>query len=168
MRIPKLKGALRNDSGSDLVEFSLCAMVFFTVILGICDVSRAMYGYHFATYAAQRGSRYAMVRGASWGSSCSTSAPPDFTLNFKCTATSSDVQNYVKSLGAINPANVTATTTWPGTTPDCSSNCTACTTTNSQGCMVKVKVTYKFQFIVPFIDQTSVNFTGTSEKAIQQ
>lgn len=160
--------ALRDESGAELVDFALCASVFAMLVLGTVDVCRAMYAYHIVTYGAQKATRYAIVRGATWGGSCSTSAPPNFTLNFGCTASASDVQNYVKSLGGFNSGNVTVSTSWPGTTPDCSSNCSACTTTNSKGCTVKVKVTYAFTFIVPFLKRGTVNLSANSQKVIQE
>jgi Flp pilus assembly protein TadG len=163
-----LKRALRDESGEQLVDFAICSTVFFMLILGTVDACRAMYAYHIVTYGAQRATRYAIVRGASWPSSCSTSAPPNFTQNFGCKASASDVQNYVKNLGGFNPANVTVNTSWPGTTPNCTTNCPACTTTNTKGCMVKVKVTYSFKFIVPFFKRTVVNLSANSQKVIQQ
>lgn len=96
-------------------------------------VCRAMYAYRIVTFGAQHATRYASVRGASWNSSCTTSAPPSFAMSFGCTATASDVQNYVKSLGGFNSSKVTVATTWPGTTPDCASNCSTCVTANNKG-----------------------------------
>jgi len=55
-----------------------------------------------------------------------------------------------------------------GGSASCSSNCSACTTTNSKGCMVKVKVTYAFNFIVPFFKRSAVNLTANSQKVIQE
>lgn len=168
MNISKAVRALRDESGSELVEFALAAMIFFMVVLGIADVCRAMYSYHFVAYAAQKGSRYAMVRGSTWTGACQSSAPPNFSVGYQCAASAGDVQNYVRSLGIVNPANVNVNTTWPGTTPDCSSNCSACSSTNSPGCMVKVNVTYRFTFMVPFFKRTSVTFSANSVKVIQQ
>lgn len=163
---------IRDERGSQLTEFALSAMVFFAVMLGFIDVCRAMYAYHYATYAAQQGARYAIVRGATWSSSsvhsCATSAPPNFNLSFQCTASAADVQNYVRNLPGVNANNMTVTTTWPGTTPSCAGSCSTCSTTNNLGCMVKVQVDYKFQFIVPFLPKTPISFTATSVKTIQQ
>jgi Flp pilus assembly protein TadG len=168
LRIQRLLRVLGDESGGELVDFALCASVFAMLVLGTTDVCRAMYAYHVVTYGAQKASRYAIVRGATWPSSCATSAPPNFTLNFGCTASANDVQNYVKSLGGFKAANLTVSTSWPGTTPDCSSSCSTCTTTNSKGCMVKVKVTYAFTFIVPFLKRTTVNLSANSQKVIQE
>lgn len=156
---------LRDDSGSELVEFAFSAVILLTLMFGIMDFSRAMYCYHYVTYAAQDGARYAMVRGADASSDgCST------TETFACDASSSDVQTYIKnqSFPLIDPNSLTVNTTWPGTTPGCTKNCTACSPANNQGCLVKVQVQYDFSFIMPFLpSKTGLTFTGTSEKVIQ-
>lgn len=146
---------IREQGGSELVEFALTAGIFLTVILGIVEVSRAMYEYHSVSNAAQEGVRYAIVRGGDWTSSCSTSAPPSFTLTYGCSASSTDVHNYVQSLPGMNTANVTATTSWPG----------GCKT---HGCTVDVSVKYTFKFALPFLPQNSIQLTASSEQAIQQ
>jgi len=166
--LKRLKASLRDDTGSELVEFALCAIVFFTVILGTIDVGRAMFLYHFVSAAAQNGSRYAIVRGASWTGSCQSAAPPKFTLGYACQASADDVQNYVKASTGVNPDNLSVNTTWPGTTPSCSSSCSLCSKTNNKGCMVKVQVTYTFHFLMPFLPSNAIYFKGTSMKTIQQ
>lgn len=170
MIVSRLWPALREDGGNQLVEFSLSLALLLTLMFGVLDCSRAMFSYHFATYAAQEGARYAIVRGSHWKTNCATSAPPNFTLTYGCVAAQSDVQNYVKSLAlpGINQSNMTVTAAWPGTTPDCSSGCTACSTTNKQGCMVKVRVAYQFGFMMPFLPKNAISFSGTSVKAIQE
>jgi len=168
MKFRRWNRLIGDESGSELLEFAFAATIFLTTVLCIADVCRAMYVYHFVTYAAQEGARYATVRGGDWTSSCNSSAPPSFIMNFNCSASGGDVSNFVKSLGSVNPANLNVDTTWTGTTPDCSSNCSACTTANDQGCMVQVKVTYAFTFMTPFLKQKSINLYGTSEQVIQQ
>ncbi len=167
----RLMRILGDERGSEIVEFGLSALVLMTTVLGLVDVSRAMYAYHIVTHAAQSGARFAMVRGADWTGSCSTSAPPSFTMPYGCKVSSTDVQNYVKSLGMVNWSNqgtTPVTVTWPGTTPDCTSSCSACSTTNSKGCMVKVNVQYKFTFATVFFKQTSVTFSSTAQQVIEQ
>ncbi len=164
------KAILRDECGSELVEFAISAMVLFTILFGIIELSLSMYAYHFVTSAAQAGARYAIVRGADWSLACSTSAPPKFTVSYSCNAAASDVSNYVQSLATagIDPSKITVTTTWPGTTPDCTKNCTACTTANSQGCIVKVNVSYAFGLVYKIIPGAAMLFSGTSQKVIQQ
>lgn len=153
MRI--LRRIIREEAGSELVEFALTAGIFFAVVLGIVEVSRAAYEYHSVSNAAQEGARYAIVHGGDWPNSCSTSAPPNFTLTFGCSASSNDVQNFVQSLPGMNTTKVVATTTWPG----------SCST---HGCPVNVTVTYNFNFALWFLPSATYRLTASSKKAIQQ
>ncbi len=75
---------------------------------------------------------------------------------------------YAQATPGIDTNSVSVTTTWPGTTPDCTKNCGICAPANSQGCLVKVQVSYHFSFILPFLLQSALNFSGTSEKTIQE
>ena len=169
----KLFRLVREERGAELVEFTATMGLLLLVLLGAFQWMLAMYGYHFTTYAAQQGTRFAMVRGSTWSqniaTNCSTSAPPNFKKKYGCTASSSDIQNYVKSLVSpgINSSNVTINTTnsyvWPGATPDGVS----CSTINGEGCLVKVTVTYTFN-VMPFVSVKALSMSATSETAILQ
>jgi Flp pilus assembly protein TadG len=172
----KLFRLVRDERGTELVEFAMSASLLIFLVIGILQWMFAMYAYHFTTYAAQQGTRFAMVRGYTWSESvttnCSTSAPPNFTMKYSCTASSADIQNYVQSLATpgINPSNVTIDTTstyvWPGKTPDNAT--TGCTTNaNSQGCLVKVTVSYTFSFL-SFLPMHPFSMSATSETSILQ
>jgi Flp pilus assembly protein TadG len=171
----KLFRLAREERGTELVEFAVTASLLIFLLLGVFQWMFAMYSYHFTTYAAQEGTRFAMVRGHTWSenttTNCSTSAPPSFTMPYGCTASSTDIQNYVQSLATagIKPSNVTINTTnsyvWPGKTPD--NTTTGCSITNSQGCMVKVTVSYTFNFL-PFLPSPAFSMSATSETAILQ
>jgi len=144
----------RLEQGSSLVEFAITITMLMTLTVSVIGFAQAMYCYHFVSSAAQQGVRFATVRGATWSKdatvNCSTSAPPSFTVPYNCTASSTDIQNYVKNLATvgINQSNVSINTTssfiWPGQTP--SGSTTPCATANSQSCLVKVKVSYTFSF----------------------
>jgi Flp pilus assembly protein TadG len=165
----------RGESGSSLVEFAMSALMLMGILVGVIEFGLAMYTYHFLSSAAQQGARFAMVRGYTWSenvtTNCSTSAPPNFTMTYDCTAQGSDIQNYVQSLatGGISSSSVTVNTTssylWPGTTPD--GTTTGCSTTNSQGCMVKVTVSYSFKFL-PIEKLSTLSLSATSEGVILQ
>jgi hypothetical protein len=91
-------------------------------------------------------------------------------MAYDCTATSNDIQNFVQSLGAINPSSLTINTSnsyvWPGKNPD--GTTAGCTTqTNSKGCLVKVTASYTFNF-VPYLPFTGMTMSATSEKVILQ
>lgn len=134
----------RRERGSALVEFAAVFTVLFTFLFAIMDLSRALYTYHFVADAAREGTRYAMVR----GSTCTS-------WTTACPAAASDIQTYLKNVPAgINPASLTATTTW---TPN-----------NSPGSVVQVQVQYSFQPIFPFIPKTALVMTSTSQVVISQ
>jgi len=165
-----------DESGAELVEFALTALILMLLLTGGIQLIFAMYAYHFTSYAAQQGARFAIVRGYTWSKStatnCSTSAPPNFTMQYDCTASATDIQNYVKSLATpgITASNVTINTStshvWPGTTPDGTTS--ACSThANSQGCLVEVSVSYTVDF-VPFMPMTAIPMSAVAEKAIVQ
>jgi Flp pilus assembly protein TadG len=134
----------RRESGSALVEFAAVFTVLFMFLFAIMDLSRALYAYHFVADAAREGTRYAMVR----GSTCTS-------WTTACPAAASDIQTYLKNVPAgINPASLTATTTW---TPD-----------NTPGSVVQVQVQYSFKPIFPFIPKTALVMTSTSQVVISQ
>lgn len=176
--IEKLLRLAREESGAELVEFAMTALILMGLMVGAFGFMLAMYTYHFVSSAAQQGMRFAIVRGQTWSKdetvNCSTSAPPSFTMAYNCTASATDIQNYVQSLatGGITASNVTIDTTsadvWPGKTPAGSS--TGCSTTNSQGCMVKVKVSYTFKYfnVYPLNKLSSWSMSATSEGVILQ
>lgn len=133
-------------------------------IFGILDFSRALYTYHFVSYAAQEGARYAMVRGGDWGTvSCSS------YNSYDCQATAAEIQSYVQSLAppGIGASKIVATPSWPQETASGSS--TGCSTTGTQadqGCIVKVAVSYQFQFILPFLPNSGISMKASSEQVI--
>jgi len=157
-----LKSFYLDQSGSELVEFSLSVAILFTVIFGIMDCSRALYVDHYVAYVANEATRYAMVRGSSWqGTSCAT------TKSFSCDATSSDITNMVTSITPLGftASNLSVNTTWPGTTP-AGSSCATANGLNSPGCIVQVTVSYSFKFVLPFLPINTLNLQSTSSVAI--
>src|SRR5580693_2497408 len=101
----KLLRLAREERGSTLVEFAMTALVLVGLVAGITQWVIGMYAYHFTTFAAEQGARFASMRGYTWSkntaTNCSTSTPPSFTMPYECTASSSDIQNYVKSLATM-------------------------------------------------------------------
>ena len=154
-----LVSTTQEETGSALVEFAASAILLFTLVFGILECSRAVYVYHFLANAAQEASRYAMVRGASWSSTCAS-----YTYS-NCTATSSNVTSFVQSLAPLGvaSANLTVSTSWPGTNAvgaSCSSN--------MAGCLVLIKVTYPFYFVSPLLSLKTLSLSSMSEVTIVQ
>lgn len=162
----------REEQGSALVEFAVTVPLLIFLLFAVLEGMFTMYAYHYTAYAAQQGARFAMVRGYTASQNvatpCSTSAPPNFTMVYVCEAASSDVQNYVQSLGAINRSHLTASTTWPGQTPNgATAPCSGSNKSDSKGCLVRVTANYTFDF-VPFLRFTGLTLHATSEKVIVQ
>jgi Flp pilus assembly protein TadG len=164
----KLRRIRHDDRGESLIEFAASAALLLTVIFGIMDCSRALYVYHFISYAAQQGTRYAIVRGANWkGTSCTSTTAQD------CDATATAVQSYVQSIAppSVTASDLIVTTTWPGQTV--TGDTEPCdgdegTSVNGQGCAVKVQVSYSFSFLLPFLPKSAMEFSASSEQSIQE
>jgi Flp pilus assembly protein TadG len=151
------------DAGSEMVEFAFSICIWLGAAFLIIYGSFALYAGHFVANAAEGAGRYAMVRGSTWnGASCGSS-------NFDCTATSTDVSNYVT--GNMPPglasSHVSVSTTWPGTTST-GGTCDSEDGANSPNCIVEITVTYNFQFPVPFFTQNTLPLSSTSQVTITQ
>lgn len=151
------------DAGSEMVEFAFSICIWLGAVLLIIYGSFALYAAHFVANAAETAGRYAMVRGSTWnGASCEGSG-------FDCTATSTDVSNYV--VGIMPPglatSQVSVSTSWPGTTST-GGTCDSDNGADSPNCIVQVTVTYKFQFPVPFFTQSALPLSSTSQVTITE
>jgi len=138
----------RFERGQALLEFALAATVLFAVTYGIIDFGRALYAYDVVTSAARIGSRYAIVH----GSGCTLSI---------CPASSAAIQTYVLTkISGVSQSQFSVTATW-STAPGCSDP-------NFQGpqCIVKVQVSYPFQFLLAF--NRTLTMTSTSQMVISQ
>jgi Flp pilus assembly protein TadG len=154
------------EEGGTLVEFGLVLVLFLTFLFGIMDFARALYVYHFVSNSAREATRYAIVRGSTWGSTACAD-----TTTFSCNATAANVTSYVQSITplGIDPSSVTVTTTWPGTAPTgATGECTTTNGANSPGCLVEVEVSYPFKFILPFLPRSIATMQSTSELVITQ
>jgi Flp pilus assembly protein TadG len=57
-------GKQNNERGATLVEFSIAATVFLTVMFGVIEFGRALWTHNALTDAARKGARYAVVHSA--------------------------------------------------------------------------------------------------------
>ena len=169
-----LRGRLRtpwnaaaDEQGNSLVEMAIGISLFLMLLIGIIEMSLALYTYNYVSDAAREGSRWAIVRGAE----CSTNTPG---LDH-CNASLSDVRTYVQSLAypGINSSNLTVTATWlqPSSPPGATwSSCisTASVPCNQQGYEVQVTVSYPFPLNIPFWQNTTLTVGSTSSMVIAQ
>jgi Flp pilus assembly protein TadG len=155
------------ERGDEMIEFAIVAVVLFTCIFALLNCSLLLYTYHFAAYAAREATRYAMVRGSTWGSTGCASIS-----TFACNATAANVVSYVQSIvppGISSGTPLSVTTTWPGT--ELAGTVTTCSTTNgnnSPGCLVIVQVSYSFNYFLPFLPASALALKSTSEVVILQ
>jgi len=153
-----VKSLVGDEDGTELAEFALTAGVFFLVFFGIIEFCMVIFTGGFVAYAAQQGTRYAMVRGSDWTNSCAS------TSSLACYATPGNVQNYI--LGLPHPginlqaSNITVT---PINKTVSGGQCTA----NGKGCQIKVQVSYAFGMNIPFFPN-SIPLSSTSIETIQK
>jgi hypothetical protein len=169
-----------NEQGAAIVEMALASAVLFTLLVGIIQVSMALYIHNFVSEAAREGTRYAVVRGAS---SClyATSAMPD--CNLGPTTSGNPIQAYLRGLGFPYSSGVTATATWwspTGAAPNqWTLSCTTATDANATspldgdacnypGHAVRVQVTYSYPLAVPFWGTHTLNISSTSQMIINE
>jgi Flp pilus assembly protein TadG len=165
-RGPKHSGWKRfvaGECGDSLVELSIAMSVLMMLVFGVIDCSRALYTYHFVSCAAQQGARYAIVRGGDWPLSCATAT------SYSCQASAANIKTYVQSLASpgITAASITVTPTWPQLTVNgVATGCNTSATQASEGCLVKVQVSYNYHFFLPYLPTGGILMTATSDQAI--
>jgi Flp pilus assembly protein TadG len=153
----RLRGRLETkdrtgERGATALEFTLIAVLLFTLVFGIIDFGRALYTYHWTSYAAHQATRWASVR----GSQCSG-------LASGCPAAQNDIVNYVKSIAiGVDPTKISI-----------NSNPWSIDGNNKPGSRVQVTVTYTFTFLLPFMPSNSgtlstITMSSTSQMVISQ
>jgi Flp pilus assembly protein TadG len=163
MDLRRLLRRASDEQGASIVEMGVSAAVMLATIIGIFEVSLALYSYHFTADAAREASRWAMVR----GSTCSTYSPG---LDH-CNAQESDIQSYVQNLGypGLDRNNLSVTATWYSHSNPPNPTWTACGTPCRQpGNLVQVVVTYDFPLNVPFWRKSIVAVSSTSKMVVSQ
>jgi Flp pilus assembly protein TadG len=153
------------ESGGSLLETAVGFAVWLMLFCGVIDCSRAVYADIFVGFAAKMATRYAMVRGSSWsGVACA----PGTTAN--CDASSADIATYVQGLSPVGldrDADLTVTTSWPGTTAS-GASCSTAMGNNSPGCLVQVTVACSFKSLIPWMPAALLRMSSSSSVTIAQ
>jgi Flp pilus assembly protein TadG len=140
------------ERGVSLPETAIVMAVLLALMFGIMDFGRALYTYSTVAQLARQGARWAVVR----GSNCTVYASA-------CPAQSgsTDIQPYIRSIsaGGMDANSINAQLNF--TTP-CSNN----KTTNQAGCTASVTVSYRFNFLLPWMPSSSINMSSTSAMVI--
>jgi Flp pilus assembly protein TadG len=116
-------------------------IVLLMLMFGVIQVSWAVYSYHLIANAAHEGARYAIVRGSSWGANCAS------WNSSQCTASSTDIANYVasRSLAGVSiAASNVCVQYFSSVQSSTSTSCSANTSPNARGDVVQVTVNYPF------------------------
>jgi Flp pilus assembly protein TadG len=144
------KNLISGEKGQTIVEAAVSVALLLTMLIGVIAGGLMLYTYHYLSYAARLGSRYAIVR----GSACDNSnGMPDCP-----NVTSAKIQTYVKGAvhhTGIDPSQLTVTATWPNGT-------------DNPGDPVSVRVQYPFPLWVPFAWSGTVTMHSTSQMVISQ
>lgn len=143
------KNIMHAEEGQSTVETALSLALLLTMLFGALAGGLMLYTYHYLSYAARVGNRYAMVR----GSSCDNSnGMPDCP-----NVTSDQVQTYVRSVhfAGIDSSALSITVTWPNGN-------------DNPGSPVQVTASYPFTLAVPFLKANSLNLHSTSQMVISQ
>jgi len=187
----KTRDRTSRQRGSTMYEFAWVLPFMLLTLGAMFDFGRTMYAYHFISYAAREGARYASVRGSSSFVGCPGAASP-------CPATAADIQSFVQSihppgLTYVSTATVgqtgflgidqTSTDVWPGVGGDGTVNSGTTYSpcgpppSNSPGCVVSVKVEYSVNFFLLNIfgrlikgssGQANVTMASTASEVITQ
>lgn len=154
----RVKKIVCDEDGAELVEFAAAATAFFMLIFLIIEFSLGLYSDNFVAMAAQEGTRYAMVRGADWTTSCASAT------SFDCQASSDNVKSYILAQphGGVTLTTSDITVNWLTTTADGGT----CVAQYTQGCRVQVTINYPFQLNIPFFSPT-IQLSSTSIATIQ-
>jgi Flp pilus assembly protein TadG len=156
----------RGEEGSAIMETAMSSIILLTFMFGVIEAGFALYSYHFISEAAREGTRYAIVRGSSAGTSnCAAPGPP--TCKAQGGNDTGDIATYVKNIGfpGINPNNMTVNSTWSGFAKG--SSCPATGPCNSPGNLVTVQVQYSFPLTIPFIPAHTYTMSSTAAMIIQ-
>lgn len=149
-------------------------MVMLMLVFGVIELCWAVYGLHCVGNVAHEATRYAIVRGGSWGTTCDgTGAAGSGSASSMCTASTTDIANYVANRN-FPGLNVTANDVCVEYFSSVPSNVSACTTSstgtlaNSPGDFVQVTINYPFTLTLPGLPAYTWDLTSTSQMVIAE
>ena len=153
-RGPRLGSAALNAGGTvgqGLVEFALVLPVFLLIVLALFDSGKGVYSYNTVAQAAREGARLAAVE-VTWigatGANCTAPVCPATTSALRADVVTA-VNRMAIGLGPITSANVFIHCHAPGTnTPASTGGWNDCSSSNTVGSVVTVRVTYTYQPII--------------------
>ena len=150
MRTIRLLRHLEREDGSNLVEFSLVAVLLIVTLFGVIEMSWMILQYTTVTQAARAGERYAIVHG---GERTGTGADGPSGPTCPCAQVNTVVSNFAGA-GFLNAANLTVTVSYPDGS-------------NLPGSHVNVTASYPYTPLIPyFTPMLSTTLSSTSQGVI--
>ena len=154
--------ARSSEQGAGTIEFTVSAIVLFTLIFGVIGVAMAFYTYEVVNEYARDASRYAIVH----GNGCNSPINGSCSINTGAAANSA-LKTYLNNeiFPGINGTQLSVGTTYthaPGLTTCFAANC------NGAGDQVTVTVSYPYLYVVPFVPQRAFTMNASSTMIISQ
>jgi len=161
-----------DERGQSVVETAISFSLLSMLMFGVFEVCLAVYSYHFLANTAHEATRYAIVRGGSWSSSCDGSGKAGSGYGSSgCTATPTDIANFVanRNFPGINVTADDVCVEYFSSVPASSSTtCSGNSSPNEPGNIVQVTITYPFKLSIPFLKAQSLTMSSTSQMVISQ
>lgn len=127
----------RRQRGSATAELAIAFPLVAVIFFGMVDAGRAMLTYHTLSHASETAVRFASVRSRTSMSPASTGA----------------IRNRVVEMSSgLQPDQIQVNTDW--------------TPSNIRGGMVRVRVTYPFTPVTPFVPWDTITLFGSAESRI--
>jgi Flp pilus assembly protein TadG len=137
-----------DDEGQNLVEFSLVAVMFIIVLLGVVEMGRMVLVYTTMANAARAGARYAIVHGSDrTGSGYDGPSGPGSTTQVETVT-----KNYAAA-GLLNSNNVNVSVAYG-------------TNGNIPGSTVTVSVNYTYDPLVGYFSRILNHNLGSSSQGV--
>ncbi len=150
------------------ISFSLLSMLMF----GVFEICLAVYAYHSLANTAEEATRYAIVRGSSWSSSCDGSGKDGSGYTASgCTASPTDIANFVanRNFPGMNITAADVCVEYFSSVPSSTSTtCSGNSSPNGPGDIVQVTITYPFNLSVPYLNAQALTMSTTSQMVISQ
>jgi Flp pilus assembly protein TadG len=139
------------EAGQAVIEFALASLVFFVLVGGVVDLSRAVWYQSTMQEAVQEATRYAVVHGVN---STNPVGPTDATYSAGPPSTDSTLTNIVdKYAKGLNTSSLTVNSIWPDGD-------------NADNHRVTVKASYPFNPFTAFFGGINITLTASSTRSI--
>ena len=163
---------LHEQQGQSLVETALSITVLMILIFGTIEAAWGAYSIHYLANAAHEATRYAIVRGGTWASSCDGSGKAGSGYGSSmCKASPTDIANYVANRdfpGIGITASDVCVEYFSSLPTSATQACYGNSSPNASGDIVQVTITYPFTIPLPFLANHTWHLASTSQMVITQ